>query len=907
MSMNATENLNFIRISSPKDWYFDPTRTADLLKGLHSAQEKCVLETIATPRGLRFFVRTESGQSGARSHLKSALGSVMAPGRTDPLLLSRGQDASVRTLHLREHAALPSARYSEDDTMRLWNTVAQGVKGGSGEAFGGTGAVRVVLQPAPADWYGPYVDHFRSDRTPGAGGIASRLGLSGPPDRSAHVDRDLAALKSQGLAFYSEIQVATIYDDNTDARRAANAALDRLTEQVINLTGHSTIWRQGATKTVSGRKLHQGRSGHEGLEPWELMAFLEPKRATYGLSPRETAPLWRARLAIPTAISAEAVRTPQPVQAVTAPMPVAQASAAPTDAVGERPVGSNCVADEKVGLIDEQRVVPDAHTALQPFGYVGEGALLHSDQPPTSTIAREPNRAERRSERRKRGKDSRRCREAIAAARPSAVRALALAERDLLVFDQLGDMPLGSAQDIARAFGWSPTTVYAAMRALEGTELIGSVQPHIGGSAEQRSWVPDDQWELIMGDRHLPHPAQAIQRLWLNPEMLSAVYQVVGFLVQDVPGRELVALRWLRTHAFDAVAQCNDGWAAFLWAGVWTDQAHLEERLRACTEELSHWSERRGTHRPGRLIFVVPHRWQGELVWRAARRQGWADCCAVYDSAERTLIGDLDLRASRGRIPPAIGDGLKPLRLDVSKVVTFLAADQANRWTRLLFCIEQYPGIIAGHLAQLTGINGAEVSAGLKMLISLGKVSELPRGGYRIESRPLAAAARRDRAWAGLPGRRFGLKTLTRYSGGHWQHLSDTTRVLSKFAAAGCTVAPGWQATDVAFRPDGVVWLHSTHGHGWHYLVYASHARQESTVASVLKRAFSETRTDHYPILLICRPEIESTFWRLGAGRPMLTASVSRLRTGPVAGADSTAWWQYGKPTLVLAGPGRDV
>ena len=268
MSLTITENLNFIRISSPKDWYFDPMQTADLLKGLHSAQEMFVLETIATPRGLRFFVRTESERSKVQSHLKSALGSVMAPGRTDPLLLSRSQDASVRTLHLREHTALPSARYSENDTMRLWNTVAQSAKGGSGEAFGGTSAVRVVLQPAPADWYEPFVHHFRSDRTPGAGGIASRLGLSGPPDRSAHVDRDLAASKSLGLAFYSEIQVATIYDDNADARRAANAALDRLTEQVINLTGHSTIWRQGATKTVSGRKLHQGRSGHDGLEPW---------------------------------------------------------------------------------------------------------------------------------------------------------------------------------------------------------------------------------------------------------------------------------------------------------------------------------------------------------------------------------------------------------------------------------------------------------------------------------------------------------------------------------------------------------------------------------------------------------------------------------------------------------------
>ena len=91
----------------------------------------------------------------------------MAPGRTDPLLLSRGQDVSVRTLHLSEHAALPSARYSEKDTMRLWKTVAQGVKADTGKAFGGAWAVRVVLQPAPADWYEPFENHFRSDRTPG--------------------------------------------------------------------------------------------------------------------------------------------------------------------------------------------------------------------------------------------------------------------------------------------------------------------------------------------------------------------------------------------------------------------------------------------------------------------------------------------------------------------------------------------------------------------------------------------------------------------------------------------------------------------------------------------------------------------------------------------------------------------
>ena len=93
------------------------------------------------------------------------------------------------------------------------------------------------------------------------------------------------------------------------------------------------------------------------------------------------------------------------------------------------------------------------------------------------------------------------------------------------------------------------------------------------------------------------------------------------------------------------------------------------------------------------------------------------------------------------------------------------------------------------------------------------------------------------------------------------------------------------------------------YGPGWHYLVYAGQAKRESSIARMLTSAWSKTRTDRYPILVICSPEMEDVCWRLGGGRPMLTASVSRIRSGPVVGRNGTAWSRYGEPVPVLAGP----
>ena len=165
-----------------------------------------------------------------------------------------------------------------------------------------------------------------------------------------------------------------------------------------------------------------------------------------------------------------------------------------------------------------------------------------------------------------------------------------------------------------------------------------------------------------------------------------------------------------------------------IWAGIWQSGEKLEQRLGRCVEEFNRWGGGRGTCWPGRLVFIVPHPWQAERVWRAARRCGLERYCAVYDLSGQTLTGDLDLSSSRGRMPPAISDHLKPLRLKVDPLMNFLAGDRANLMTRLLLAIEEHPGIIANHLELLTGINGAAVAHTLGTLLDSRSIHKLSDG-----------------------------------------------------------------------------------------------------------------------------------------------------------------------------------
>ena len=126
-----------------------------------------------------------------------------------------------------------------------------------------------------------------------------------------------------------------------------------------------------------------------------------------------------------------------------------------------------------------------------------------------------------------------------------------------------------------------------------------------------------------------------------------------------------------------------------------------------------------------------------------------------------------------------------------------------------------------------------------------------------------------------------------------------------------CSVAPsrrvGWPETE-AFKPDGVVWLdESPFGGGWHYIVNALHAKSRSTMKKVMNRALADARTDQFPIVVVCRDEMEELVWELGAGRAVLTASATRVRSLPVVGQDGNAWLHSGKAAPMLSNRQRNA
>ena len=870
----APNGINPIRITNAKGRILDLRETASILRQLHRMDRPFAVETVVGVRGAHCLLRTEPEQSEA---FGAVLGTVVGARSPAPPLEIPGDDASVRAIHLRGPAAIPIAQYSEKDAQDFWFSLQTAVAK-DGE-FNGTWVIRVVLRPAPDTWQDAFTDSFKSN---------------------VHASTDLGAVKVAWPGFYSEVQVLTAYDANSRARQTGKLALNRLARELVDRAGGDEVWRTVATKSLSKRKAGPGMDLLQGLGVRAPTDFLDDRRALKDvLSPEEVARLWPAKLGAPSTLTVETVRTPpstlpeRPVAPVraTKPAPESRAQVSPRQKprVEAMPDQSSASTPPASGQLREASSTSRPFYSAQPVGL----SVSHIDDWP------------RLGKKHRTGRHKEQFDEVCSAARASAVRQLALTSRDLLIFAQFAAAPLSSARDLAYAWEWSPTTVYKAASVLERLDLITGVDINMGASLERRYQVHDDRWKQLMIDLEIPHPRELVKRLWLNPDMVAAVYRVLGRMVHENPERHMIAFRWLRTRAFDAVVQCSDGWAAVAWVGIWTDREHLEQRLQACTQELNEWSAGGGRDWAGRLIVVVPHSWQSEVVWRVARRQGWDHSIAIFNLSDRTLTGDLDLSQSRGRIPPAIRDDLKPLRVNVARLSEFRAADPAGRMQRLQFFVEQYPSINASSLQRFTRLNGKDVAAGLAELIKQGRLIQTPGGGFSLDKLALAEAARRDRVWSGLPGRCFGPESLAKSSDSRWNRLGIVTRVLSEFAAAGFTVAPGWQATDGRFKPDGVIWMDSPYGVGWHYVVYAAPVRRESSAAAVLNRSFHATRTDQYPILVICRSDMEDAFWNLGKGLPMLTASVSRIRAGMKADGHGAIWHQRSDPVQISRGNER--
>ena len=903
MAIIETRSAHIFRIDPPPAGVFDPRLAAMEIETFHKTDEPFALEVTGGRTGGAFFVRTEKPRSAVMSYLSLACGTAAVPAHEDWLMLRPDETALVRAITLTHHTVLPTVGYSERHVQIDWATILGHINA-TMQQFGGRYGVRMLLQRASDEWRGPFEKELASRPAQGDGGGGwfrrhdSRRG-------TADIDPQMAANKLAGPAFYAEIQVIAICAESR--RREVGAELEKLVGFVVELAGGDKAWKPTARKEVAGKTLFRGRRDVRRLEPWPLAAFLSPRQACrYVLSPQEVPPLWPAPLSLPKSVAVEALATPQPAPESTRDtLPDSTTNTLPPVPPPNEPRGTDIALESDVedGLIKPPipGTIPPPTRRQTPWGT----ATRHSARPSDVALERGPDRRQLRRENGKGTPDSGRRQAANAAAQSSTVRELGLTENDIALFDQVGDMPWASVQDLAFAFDHNPGTVYQKLHTLNEHGLVEAAEFHIGGNREMRFTVSDDNWSRVMHDRPLPHKEHVLQRLVINVEFTTAVYLLVGLLVQGERGRKLLRLRWLWRHDFDAIAQFNDGWAGFLWSGMWQDQGKLERRVEQCAKVLAEWSGGRGTHWPGRLVIVVPDQWQEEVAWRAVRRRGWDAVCSVHCLVADTWAGDLDLTASRGRIPMQLSDDVPPVRAGLEQLQRFLLDDQGDRMRRLLSAVEQYPGIIASHVSAMTGINGQLTKLGLAELKRRELTRRMGNQGYALEKRPLALAARRDRVWLGLPDNRSGPNTLASHSGRRWKRIRGAQKLLAQFRAAGCPTAAGWRAQDGRFVPDGVVWIEDgPYGRGWHYLINASGIRAEAMVARLLEQAFAPARSDRYPILVVCPDAVEELYWHAAPALPVLTAAMSRVSGGPVVGGDGTVWMKSGVPVMVLAAPG---
>ena len=906
MAIKETDRAHAFHIDPPPAGVFDPRLAAMEMSAFHKTHEAFALEVTGGRTGGAFFVRTEKPRSAVVSYLSLACGTAAVPAHEDWLMLRPDETALVRAIALTHHTVLPTVGYTERQVQIDWATILGHINA-TMERCGGRYGVRMLLQQASDEWRVPFEKELASRPAQGDGGGGwfrrhdSRSG-------TADIDPQMAATKLNGPAFYAEIQVIAICAESRH-RREVGAELEKLVGFVVELAGGDKAWKPTTRQEIAGKTLFRGRRDRNRLQPWPLAAFLSPRQASqYVLSPQEVAPLWPAPLSLPKPLAAEALALapPQPAPESTRDtLPDSTTNTVPPVPPPNEPRGTDIALESDVedGLIKLPipGTIPPAARRQTRWGT----STGHSARPSDVALERGPDRRQLRRENGKGTPDSGRRQAAKAAAQSSTVRELELTESDIALFDQVGDMPWASVQDLAYAFDHNPGTVYQKLHALNEHGLVESAEFHIGGNREMRFTVSDDHWSRVMHDRPLPHKEHVLQRLLINLEFTTAVYLLVGLLVQGERGRKLLRLRWLWRHDFDAIAQFNDGWAGFLWSGMWQDQEKLERRIQQCAEVLAEWSGGRGTHWPGRLVIVVPDQWQEEVAWRAVRRRGWEAICSVHCLVADTFAGDLDLTASRGRIPMQLSDDVPPVRAGLEQLQRFLLDDQGDRMRRLLSAVEQYPGIIASHVSAMSGINGQLTKLGLAELQRRESTRRMGNQGYALEKRPLALAARRDRVWLGLPDHRSGPNRLSAHSGRRWKRIRGAQKLLAQFRAAGCPTAAGWRAQDGPFVPDGVVWIEDGPcGRGWHYLINASGIRAESMVDRLLEQACARARSDRYPILVVCPDAVEELYWHAAPALPVLTAAMSRVSGGPVVGDDGTVWMKSGVPVKTLAAPG---
>ncbi len=477
-----------------------------------------------------------------------------------------------------------------------------------------------------------------------------------------------------------------------------------------------------------------------------------------------------------------------------------------------------------------------------------------------------------------------------------------LTAQERTIEDRLERFPLASGQNLDQFYREDVIARDRTLAVLKSDGLVGGMDAGLTHRRQPRYWTIDRSRGRDYENPVPKHPT-LIHALLTRLALVESTHSIIEAALQANPRREVRDLQWRFEPAIDATLTFNDGWIAFKWSGIWQGLESLVKQMRGLFDNLRAWNRPGRLPLPGKLCFVVPDLWQAELVRRAAKMTAFEDMCLIHVAGDGLIDGDYDLSGSHGRPPrPDMGRWQRsPDRLD-SLMSQLMENENARDLLRFMTTVEQWPGAFRPTLRNLTRLNGKSAAAAEELLLSLDLIWITSAGGFGAGRDWLSIAARRDLVWSGKPGRLFGREKVEKlHAGRNAKHEKGLSDLAGWFAAQGCPVANGWRFRDVMGKdgqlaPDAMIYVRSSpFGPTWCYVEYELSATSRGRVGSKCHGYRSGSRSDDFPVLVVCRRKAVRHFIDQATSR-MLIAPVEDMRKANVVGDSGTVWLHDGRP-----------
>ena len=473
-------------------------------------------------------------------------------------------------------------------------------------------------------------------------------------------------------------------------------------------------------------------------------------------------------------------------------------------------------------------------------------------------------------------------------------------------------LPLATAREISGVLGKSPQQVQGDLKKLEKAgfvrqDRLGSFTRH-GKQAGRWRIKPKALEEAGLTGQTWHDEGNSCQLLFILP-MLAQFYQILG-QIQNLG--KLEEFLWTDGLAMDAAAIFERGWIALYWSGPQETEGEIAGRIDRIISDVGGESNRPARDWPCLLAWVVADEWQHELVDRATRRSGLANCISIWRVSDGNRSGVLapNPQLGRGRLrQPVRVRGTGGWSWDSRVAASIWSQDNGYANHRMLRLAQNHPGMTLemGSLDLQEKPTGKSAERTLRQLVrrdllDCEKDGMHPR--YHLDISGVEAMIRLDGAThQDYAGRALSDSWVTRPD--RREHHRGALDLMTAFMAGGLTVAPGWrgavQMGRHAVTPDGLVLPHhSPYGPVFHLVEYERSARGLARATKKL-RGFAALRAigrPNAPLLIVCYDDrAEANFHRAGAGMDvqMLTTTIRRLKEqGPL-----DCWSMYGEPVRI--------